>query len=97
MKHLQLLASGITINIDGKPFRTQPGKASRLPEHIVIPERNPPIRFRQNIPTSWIKLIITEGKNRQVRKMTAATGFPTLRLIRFRLAGLTLEICCPVI
>ena len=92
---LQLLASGITINIDGKPFRTQPAKASRLPEHIVIPERKPPIRFRQHIPTSWIKLVITEGKNRQVRRMTAAVGFPTLRLIRYRLAGLTLDSMLP--
>jgi 23S rRNA pseudouridine2457 synthase len=92
---LQLLATGITINIDGKPFRTQPAKASRLPENIVITERNPPIRFRRNIPTSWIKLVITEGKNRQVRKMTAATGFPTLRLIRYRLAGLTLDAMLP--
>ena len=92
---LHNLSSGITINIDGKPFRTQPGKASRLPEHIVIPERNPPIRFRRNIPTSWIKLVITEGKNRQVRRMTAAVGFPTLRLIRYRLAGLTLDAMLP--
>jgi len=92
---LQLLGSGITIQIDGKPFHTQPGKVSRLPEHIVIPDRNPPIRFRKNIPTGWIKLIITEGKNRQVRKMTAAVGFPTLRLIRYRLAGLTLDNMLP--
>jgi 23S rRNA pseudouridine2457 synthase len=92
---LQLLSSGITINIDGKPFHTRSGKVSRLPEHIVIPERNPPIRFRQHIPTSWIQLVITEGKNRQVRKMTAATGFPTLRLIRYRLAGLTLDHMLP--
>jgi 23S rRNA pseudouridine2457 synthase len=92
---LQLLSSGITINVDGKPFRTAAGKASRLPESVVITDRKPPIRFRQNIPTSWIKLIITEGKNRQVRKMTAATGFPTLRLIRYRLAGLTLDPMLP--
>ena len=92
---LQLLASGITINVDGKPFRTMTAKVSRLPELVVIPERNPPIRFRQNIPTSWIKLVITEGKNRQVRKMTAATGFPTLRLIRYRLTGLTLDNMLP--
>jgi 23S rRNA pseudouridine2457 synthase len=92
---LLLLASGITINIDGKPFRTAIAKASRLPDHINIPERNPPIRFRQHIPTSWIKLVITEGKNRQVRKMTATTGFPTLRLIRYRLAGLTLDSLLP--
>jgi 23S rRNA pseudouridine2457 synthase len=92
---LQILSSGITINIDGKPFHTAPGKASRLSDLIVIPERKPPIRFRQHIPTSWIKLVITEGKNRQVRKMTAATGFPTLRLIRYRLAGLTLDTMLP--
>jgi 23S rRNA pseudouridine2457 synthase len=92
---LQLLADGITINIEGKPFHTKQAKASRLPENIVIPERNPPIRFRQHIPTSWIKLVITEGKNRQVRKMTAAAGFPTLRLIRYRLAGLTLDLMLP--
>jgi 23S rRNA pseudouridine2457 synthase len=92
---LQQLSTGVSINIDGKPFKTAPGKAVRLPEHITLPERNPPIRFRQNIPTSWIKLVITEGKNRQVRKMTAATGFPTLRLIRFRLAGLTLDNLLP--
>jgi 23S rRNA pseudouridine2457 synthase len=92
---LQSLSSGITINVDGKPFITAAGKASRLPENIVIPDRKPPIRFRQHIPTSWIKLVITEGKNRQVRKMTAATGFPTLRLIRYRLAGLTLDPMLP--
>jgi 23S rRNA pseudouridine2457 synthase len=92
---LKKLSEGITIQIDGKSFRTAPGKASRLPEHINIPERNPPIRFRQHIPTSWIRLIITEGKNRQVRKMTASTGFPTLRLIRYRLAGISLDPMLP--
>jgi 23S rRNA pseudouridine2457 synthase len=92
---LHLLGTGVQIQVDGKPFRTATAKASRLPEHMVIPERNPPIRFRQHIPTSWIKLVITEGKNRQVRKMTAATGFPTLRLIRYRLAGLTLDTLLP--
>jgi 23S rRNA pseudouridine2457 synthase len=92
---LELLSSGITITVDGKPFHTAAAKVSRLPDHIVIPDRNPPIRFRQNIPTSWIKMVITEGKNRQVRKMTAAAGFPTLRLIRYRLAGLTLDNMLP--
>jgi 23S rRNA pseudouridine2457 synthase len=92
---LQKLSSGITIRIDGKPFRTQAAKASRMSDHIVIPDRNPPIRFRQHIPTSWISLVITEGKNRQVRRMTAAVGFPTLRLIRYRLAGLTIESMLP--
>ncbi len=95
MRPCKKLSSGITISIDGKPFRTQPAKASRIPDPVNIPERNPPIRFRQHIPTSWIKLVITEGKNRQVRRMTAAVGFPTLRLIRFRIAGLTLDSMLP--
>lgn len=77
------LQQGVRIKVDGKEYRTQPAHARRLPAEPRVPERNPPIRFRKNIPTSWIALSLTEGKNRQVRKMTAATGFPTLRLIRY--------------
>jgi 23S rRNA pseudouridine2457 synthase len=87
---LQQLETGVTISIDGKPHATRPAKAHLITPDPRVPERDPPIRFRAQIPTSWISLTLTEGRNRQVRKMTAQTGFPTLRLIRFRIGGITL-------
>jgi 23S rRNA pseudouridine2457 synthase len=88
---LSQLRNGLTISIDGKVHQTKPARAIAFAEPPRVPERNPPIRFRQNIPTSWISLSLTEGKNRQVRRMTAKTGFPTLRLIRYRIGTLTIE------
>lgn len=88
---LSLLAGGVIININGKPYHTKSCKAILLEEEPQVPERNPPIRFRKNIPVSWVKLLLTEGKNRQVRKMMAKIGFPTLRLIRTRIEQITLD------
>ena len=87
---LQQLAEGVTITVDGKPHHTYPAIARRIDEPD-LPPRNPPIRFRAAIPTSWLALTLTEGKNRQVRKMTAAVGFPTLRLVRWAIGHLTAE------
>lgn len=86
---------GVTINVDGKLYRTGPCKASLFPVEPKVPDRHPPIRFRKEIPAPWIRMILTEGKNRQVRKMTAKAGFPTLRLIRYRIEGLSLGILQP--
>jgi 23S rRNA pseudouridine2457 synthase len=85
------LEKGVSISIDGKPHQTFPAKAFVFPEPPKVPDRNPPIRYRKNVPDSWLSLVLNEGKNRQVRKMTAAVGFPTLRLIRYRIEKLTIE------
>ena len=87
---LLLLEGGVSITVDGRAYRTRPCKAELIDPPPDIPARHPPIRYRAQIPTSWIRLILQEGKNRQVRKMTAQAGFPTLRLIRYRIEKITL-------
>jgi len=78
---LQQLADGVLIQ--GK--RTRPARAWSLSAEPALPPRTPPIRVRQNIPTAWIAVELCEGRNRQVRRMTAAIGLPTLRLVRVRI------------
>ncbi|WP_020595097.1 pseudouridine synthase [Spirosoma panaciterrae] len=84
------LTQGVTISVDGKPYHTLPANAHVISEP-ALPERNPPIRYRANIPTSWLSISLHEGKNRQVRKMTASVGYPTLRLVRWAIERLTAE------
>ncbi len=84
------LASGVEISVDKKLYKTLPARATAI-DTPALPERNPPIRERKNIPDSWVSISIFEGKNRQVRRMTAAVGFPTLRLVRWSIGMATLS------
>jgi 23S rRNA pseudouridine2457 synthase len=83
------LAAGVEIRVKGVLHNTRPALVEKISEP-ALPPRNPPVRFRKSIPTSWISLTLTEGKNRQVRHMTAAAGFPTLRLVRVSIEKLEL-------
>ena len=87
---MQRCNSGFTIRVDKKDYKTLACKAKLLPPMELAP-RNPPIRERQNIPTAWIEITLNEGKNRQVRRMCAAVGFPVLRLVRMRIESIKLD------
>lgn len=84
---LARLAAGVTIG----DYRTQPCKARRLDPAPAVSPRIPPIRVRKSVSDSWLSLELTEGKNRQVRRMTAAVGHPTLRLLRVRIGQFALD------
>lgn len=81
---IALLQKGVTID----NYHTRPATVQLINFEAQLPPRDPPIRFRKNVPTAWLEITLTEGKNRQVRRMTAKVGFPTLRLVRVAIAHL---------
>ncbi|HWZ42815.1 MAG TPA: pseudouridine synthase [Candidatus Saccharimonadales bacterium] len=84
---LRTLSGGVVI----QGHRTRAAQVRLMPYEPQLPLRTPPIRFRKNVPTAWIEIVLTEGRNRQVRRMTAAVGHPALRLVRAAIGELTLE------
>jgi len=88
---IEHLKSGVVIQVNGKPHNCKAANAYILDDEPILPERNPPIRFRKTVPAPWISITLKEGKNRQVRKMCAAVGAPVLRLVRMEMEALTIQ------
>jgi 23S rRNA pseudouridine2457 synthase len=86
-KTLQQLRGGVLV----ERVKTKPAEVELLREEPNLPPRSTPIRFRKTVPTAWLKIVLREGRNRQVRKMTAAIGHPTLRLVRIKIGNLEIE------
>lgn len=84
---LQQLRAGVNI----RGYQTRPAEVELLQNPPTLPERDPPVRFRKTVPTAFLHITLTEGKNRQVRRMTAAVGHPTLRLVRIAIGPIALD------
>ncbi|MFY0675229.1 MAG: pseudouridine synthase [Bacteroidia bacterium] len=87
---IEKLCTGTIITVNKTHYKTQPCNVEKI-EEPNLPERGRKIRDKRHGPTSWLSITLTEGKNRQVRKMTASVGFPTLRLVRYRIGNITLD------
>jgi 23S rRNA pseudouridine2457 synthase len=88
---LEMLKNGVEIGFEGRRYQTKPCRVSLLTGPVDLPSPNRKLRIGRHRPSSWIQVVITEGKFRQVRKMTAAAGYPTLRLIRMRIGNIKLN------
>ncbi len=92
---LSQLRKGVAIRIKKQTHRTRPARVELFTSPPPLPERDPPVRFRKTVPDSWLSIQLTEGKNRQVRRMCAAVGFPVLRLVRTQIQQLNLSGLAP--
>lgn len=88
---IEAMRNGVEIGFEGKKYTTKPCKVERLTEVPKLPERSKKIRDARHGPVTWIAITLKEGKFRQVRKMTSAVGYPTLRLVRVRIGNFTLD------